>query len=266
MRIMLIGDIVGRPGRQALAELLPSLIQSEAIDFCVANAENAAGGAGITIAVMQELLAMPIDVLTSGDHIWDKKEIVPVARTEPRLLRPANLSAEAAGRGAGLYQARNGVTVGVINLQGRTFMKPSDCPFHAARRAVEELRKSTNVILVDMHAEATSEKVAMGWFLDGQVSAVFGTHTHVQTADESILPNGTAYITDLGMTGPYKSVIGRRTDRVLEAVYTQMPTTFDVAREDARIGGALVTVDPATGRATDITRVQLRSPSTGSGR
>ncbi len=256
---MLIGDIVGKPGRQALAELLPNYVQSEGIDFCVANAENAAGGAGITVAVMQELLAMPIDVLTSGDHIWDKKEIVPVIDAEPRLLRPANLSPEANGRGSGLYKARNGVTVGVVNLQGRTFMKPSDCPFHAARRVVDELRKSTPVIVVDMHAEATSEKIAMGWFLDGQVSAVFGTHTHVQTADERILPNGTAHITDLGMTGPYTSVIGRRVDRVLQALYTQMPAPFDVAKEDVRIAGAVVTLDSATGRATGIERVQLCS-------
>jgi len=262
---MLIGDIVGKPGRQALAELLPAFVQSEGIDFCAANAENAAGGAGLTVAVMQELLAMPIDVLTTGDHIWDKKEIVPVAGAETRLLRPANYSPEAEGRGAGLYKARNGVTVGVINLQGRTFMRPCDCPFHAARRIVEELRKATHVILVDMHAEATSEKIAMGWFLDGQVSAVFGTHTHVQTADETLLPNGTAYITDLGMTGPYKSVIGRRIDRVLQAIYTQMPTPFEVAREDARIAGAVVTVDPATGCATEIKRVQLCSPSRASG-
>jgi hypothetical protein len=259
MKIFFIGDIVGRPGRQVLSERLPGFLQGEAIDFCIANGENAAGGSGLTVEVMKELLRLPIDVLTSGDHIWCKKEIVPAADTEERLLRPANLSPEAAGRGAGLYQARNGIAVGVINLQGRTFMKPCDCPFHTARRLVEELRKKTRVIIVDMHAEATSEKAAIAWFLDGQVSAVLGTHTHVQTADERILPGGTAFITDVGMTGPHKSIIGRRIDRVLQAALTQMPVPFDVAKEDRRISGAVVTVREDTGGATDIKRVQLCS-------
>lgn len=257
MNILFIGDIVGKPGRHALRDVLPALFEREQVDFCVANAENAAGGSGITVEVAQELLALGIDVLTSGDHIWRKREVVPFIRSEPRLLRPANLSPEAAGQGYGLYEARNGVKVGVVCLLGRTFMKPADCPFRAARRIVGDLLAQTPVVLVDFHAEATSEKVAMGWFLDGQASAVFGTHTHVQTADERLLPNGTAYITDVGMTGPYESVIGRRVDRVLQALLTQMPHPFDVAKGDPRVSGALVAVEPQTGRATAIRRVNV---------
>ena len=261
MNILMLGDIVGKPGRQVLHELLPGLMQSEQIGLCVANGENAAGGSGLTVAVARDLLNLGIDVLTSGDHVWKKREIQSIIDTEPRLLRPANLSPEASGRGFGIFEARGGEKVGVVNLQGRTFMKPADCPFRAARRIVGEMSVETNVIVVDFHAEATSEKVAMGWFLDGQVSAVVGTHTHVQTADERVLPNGTAYLTDLGMTGPHESVIGRRTDRVLKALVTQMPHAFDVAKRDKRISGAILSVQPETGRATEIRRVQLCSQS-----
>ena len=261
MNIFVIGDIVGKPGRRALRELLPQYVEREQVAFCVANAENVAGGSGITIETAQELFALPIDVLTSGDHIWKKKETRAFVEKEPRLLRPANLSPRAAGRGSGIFESRDGVKVGVLNLQGRTFMRPIDCPFRAAEALVQTMAMETNIILVDMHAEATSEKVAMGRFLDGQVSLVFGTHTHVQTADECVLPNGTAYITDLGMTGPHDSVIGRRADRVIEAALTQMPQSFDVAKGDARISGALVRIEPDSGRATDIQRVQLCLPT-----
>jgi len=260
VNILAIGDIVGRPGRRVLHDHLPDLMQREGVDFCVANAENAAGGSGLTVETARELLDLGIDVLTSGDHVWKKREILGLVDAEPRLLRPANLSPEAAGRGYGVYEARGGVRVGVVNLQGRTFMKPVDCPFRTVRRILEELSTQTAVLVVDFHAEATAEKVAMGWFLDGQASAVVGTHTHIQTADERLLPNGTAYLTDLGMTGPYESVIGRRTDRVLKALITQMPQSFDVAKRDRRLCGALIAVEPETGRATSIRRVQLCSP------
>lgn len=257
MKILAIGDIVGKPGRRILAEKLPDFIEKENIDFCVVNAENAAGGSGITIKILNQLLEMPIDVLTSGDHVWKKKEIIETIKTETRLLRPANLSPEAAGEGAHIYTAKNGVKVGVLNLQGRTFMRPCDCPFRAARRIVAELREETPVIAVDFHAEATSEKIGMGWFLDGQASFVFGTHTHVQTADERVLPGGAAYITDLGMTGAHKSIIGRKIDAVLKATITQMPVPFDVAKEDPRISGAIADIDEKTGKARDIRRVQI---------
>ncbi|MEK7450155.1 MAG: TIGR00282 family metallophosphoesterase, partial [Planctomycetota bacterium] len=244
--------------RDILKKQLPVLRQAENIHFCVANAENAAGGSGITPAIMDELLSYGIDVLTSGDHIWKKRDIIPVIEQSPRLLRPANYPREAAGKGFGLFTLDSGLTVGVINLQGRVFIPASDCPFKAAQLAVAELSKQTKIIIVDIHAEATSEKIAMGWYLDGQVSLIFGTHTHIQTADEQILPKETAYITDVGMTGPYESVLGRKIDRVLSSFLTQMPNEFEVAENDVRIGGVIAAVNSETGRALSIKRIMVK--------
>lgn len=258
MRILVIGDIVGRPGRRVLQEHLRSLRTERRIDFCVANAENAAGGAGVTPEVMQELFSSGIDVLTSGDHIYDKKEIIPIMQSEPRLLRPANYSELAAGKGSGLFPCSGNVRVGVVNVQGNVFMRSADNPFHAVDRELEKLSAETRVIVVDIHAEATSEKIALGWYLDGRASFVFGTHTHIQTADERVLPKGTAYITDVGMTGPYESVIGRQVEPVLKNFLTSMPARFEVAEGDPRLCGALATVDAETGRAISIERIVVR--------
>ena len=258
MNLLFIGDIVGKPGRRALQKRLRDMRRAWNVDFCVANGENAAGGSGLTPPVADELLEAGVDVLTSGDHVWKKKEIIPRQIDDPRLLRPANISPLAKGRGWHLYETPTGLAVGVVNLQGRTFMRPVDCPFRTADDILPRLSERARIIMVDFHAEATAEKVAMGWHLDGRVSAVLGTHTHVQTADETILPQGTAYITDVGMTGPHDSVIGRRKDRVLAAMLTQMPCSFDVAAGDVRIGGVLIGIDIASGRAESIRRIHLR--------
>jgi hypothetical protein len=258
IKVLTIGDIVGKPGRKILLDKLPRLIETWNLAFVIANGENVAGGSGITPETMEEILKAGVDCITSGDHVWKKKEIVPVLSKDHRILRPENYGERAAGSGVGLYKTRTGHEIGVVNLLGRVFMKPCDCPFKAAEKAVTSLSLKAKIIFLDMHAEATSEKVAMGWMLDGRVSAVYGTHTHIQTADERILPKGTAYITDLGMTGPYESVLGRETERVLHAILTQMPCTFDVARGDVRLCGALVTVDTDTGRAVEIQRVAVK--------
>jgi metallophosphoesterase (TIGR00282 family) len=257
MRILFVGDIVGKPGRQAVERVLEKLISDYGIEFTIANGENAAGGMGITPPIAIDLLNQGVDVLTSGNHIWAKKEIIPFLNEEGRILRPANYPARVPGRGAVVLQSKNGREVGVLNLEGRVFMKNLDCPFHAGEREVEVLKKSTNVILVDFHAEATSEKMAMGWFLNGKVSAVLGTHTHVQTSDERILDEGTAYMTDVGMTGPLASVIGIRKEVALERLLTQIPWKFDVATDDVELQGAVIDVDPETGRSTNIQRVRV---------
>lgn len=254
-KILTIGDIVGSPGRHAVKVALPRLIERHGIDFVIANAENAAGGSGLTPEICDELYSCGVDCITSGDHVWRQKEIIPRLETDNRLLRPANYSKKASGKGYALIKARNGALVGVLQLLGRIFMSPIDDPFEAADAIVGELDLDARIIVLDFHAEATSEKVAMGWYLDGRVSAVFGTHTHVQTADEHVKPGGTAYITDVGMTGPYDSVIGRDKDKVLAAMTTQMPRYFEVATGDIRLGGALITLDPETGRAKAIERV-----------
>lgn len=254
LKILALGDIVGRPGREIIEKKLPQLIKEEAIDFVVANGENSAGGSGITLEVAEKLFSAGLDVITTGDHIWKKKEIIPVLEREPRILRPANYSPLAKGRGWVVVEDHGGHLIGVINLMGRVFMQPVDCPFRTVDQILKEVSKKTCIILLDMHAEATSEKIAMGWYLDGRVTAVVGTHTHVQTADERVLPGGTAYITDLGMTGPYRSILGRDIDRVLKAIVTQMPTRFDVAEKDVRMSGAIITADPSTGKAEDIKR------------
>ena len=230
---------------------------SHKIEFTVANGENAAGGMGITPAIAIEILDQGVDVLTSGNHIWAKKEIVPFLDEELRILRPANYPPKVPGRGSGIFHSRNGQKLGVLNLEGRVFMKHLDCPFRVGEKEVELLREETNIILVDFHAEATSEKMAMGWFLDGKVSAVLGTHTHVQTSDERILSEGTAYITDVGMTGPLDSVIGIRKEIALERLLTQIPWKFDVAKEEIELQGVVIDVDSKTGKAEDIKRIRM---------
>jgi len=258
MKILFIGDIVGSPGREAVKKLVPELKKEHNLDFVIANAENASGGSGITLKVAEELFAAGADVLTSGDHIWKKKEIFEFINEEKRVLRPLNFPADAPGRGFGVFKAKNGVKVGVININGRVFMDALECPFKTALLAQKELIKDTKIIILDIHAEATSEKVALGWYLDGKVSAVLGTHTHIQTADEKILPNGTAYITDAGMTGPYDSVIGRKISDVLERFLTLIPVRFEVAEGNIQLHGAVVDVDEDTGKARSIKRIQKK--------
>ncbi|MEE9584335.1 MAG: TIGR00282 family metallophosphoesterase [Candidatus Brocadiales bacterium] len=255
LNILVLGDIVGRPGRDIVEDKLPTLIKEENIDFAVANAENAAGGSGVTPVVVKGLFDSGIDVLTTGDHVWKKKEAIPVLETETRILRPANYSPLAKGRGWVVVKNHLRPDIAIINLLGRVFMSPIDCPFRTVDQILEEVSGKAQIIIVDIHAEATSEKIAMGWYLDGRVSAVVGTHTHVQTADERVLPGRTAYITDLGMTGPYHSVLGRNKDHVLEFIVTQMPRRFEVADKDVRMSGAIITVDGSTGKAEGIKRL-----------
>ena len=257
-KILFIGDIVGKPGRVAVRELLPALIEDYRIDLVVANCENAAAGFGVTRDIVEELLRSRVDVLTSGNHIWDKKEVLEFVEDYETLLRPANYPDGVPGFGSVVVPSPTGSPIGVINLAGRVFMHSLDCPFRSAEKEIEKLKKKTSTIVVDMHAEATSEKQALGWFLDGRVSAVLGTHTHVQTADERILPNGTAYITDLGMTGPFDSIIGTRKDVVLERFLRNMPNKFDVARGDVRLQGVVLGVDQASGKALEIERLNVR--------
>ncbi len=262
LRVLALGDIVGRPGRRAVVQLVPELRQRLRIDFCLVNGENLAGGAGIMPEEAKEILDAGVDVITTGDHVFKKKQIIPYMESTDRLLRPANLSPQAAGRGSGCYPVSAGRAVGVISVIGRSFMTSlADCPFRAAADLARKLRGRTPIVLVDFHAEATSEKIAMGWRLDGEVSAVLGTHTHVQTADERILPGGSAYITDLGMCGPHDSIIGRRKDRVLKYLTTQMPQRFDVAKGDVKLCGVVLTIDAGSGRALSIERLRLDAPS-----
>jgi metallophosphoesterase (TIGR00282 family) len=257
MKILFVGDIVGKAGRQAIEGVLEKVVSSHKIEFTVANGENAAGGMGITPAIAIEILDQGVDVLTSGNHIWAKKEIVPFLDEELRILRPANYPPKVPGRGSNIFHSRSGQKVGVLNLEGRVFMKHLDCPFRVAEKEVELLRKETNIILVDFHAEATSEKMALGWFLDGKVSAVLGTHTHVQTSDERILDDGTAYISDVGMTGPMDSVIGIRKEIALERILTQIPWKFDVAKEAIELQGVVIDVDSKTGKSENIQRIKV---------
>jgi metallophosphoesterase (TIGR00282 family) len=257
MRILFIGDIVGKAGRQAVEGLLERILSDHRIDFTVANGENAAGGMGITPAIASDFLDLGVDVLTSGNHIWAKKEIVPFLDEEERLLRPANYPNGVSGRGTGIFPLGNGKKVGVLNLEGRVFMRNLECPFRVGEKEVEKLKEQTPIILVDFHAEATSEKVALSWFLNGKVSAVVGTHTHVQTADEKILSGGTAYITDAGMTGPLASVIGIRRQIALERFLTQVPIKFDVATEEIELQGVILEVDEQTGKSRSIERIRV---------
>ena len=259
MRLLFLGDVVGRPGRRALAAFLPRLMARESIQFVIANGENASGGKGIDPRSAEELYESGVDVVTTGNHVWQNRDIIPYMRETDRLLRPLNFARDVPGLGWTVQPARRSdVRVGVLNLIGRVFMPPAECPFRAGAEAVEELRRHSSVIVVDMHAEATSEKVGMGRFLDGKVSAVFGSHTHVQTADEGILPGGTAYLTDAGMCGPEDSVLGVKTEPVLQRFLTQMPARFDVATGTVIVQGGIVDVDEATGRASAIRRVRER--------
>lgn len=258
MKILFIGDIVGKPGRRAVRELLPQLISRYGIDVIIANCENAAAGFGITREVVEELYNSRIDVLTSGNHIWDKKEIKDFVEEYETLIRPANYPEGVPGWGSVAISTKPGTYVGVINVMGRIFMRPLDCPFRTAEREMERLRKKAKILIVDMHAEATSEKQALGWFLDGRVSAVVGTHTHVQTADERVLPGGTAYITDVGMTGPFDSVIGIRKEAIVERFLTQVPNKFDVAKANVQLQGVIIEVDEDSGKSICIERLSLK--------
>ena len=257
MKVLFIGDVVGKPGRRAVATLVPKLRQERAIDFVIANGENSAHGAGLTASTVDALLSSGVEVITTGDHVWDQKEIYEVIDRESRLLRPLNFSPSAPGRGSTVVQRDGEPAVGVINLIGRVFMPNNDCPFRAAEAEVARMRKQTNVIIVDLHAEATSEKIAMGRFLDGKVSAVVGTHTHVATADEQILPKGTAYISDVGMCGPHDSVLGRDVEAVLKRFLTQMPQKLEVAEDDVALCGVLIDVDENSGHARSIERIRI---------
>jgi len=261
MKVLLIGDIVGSPGREAVRRIVPKLRRDKSIDFVIANAENVAGGSGITPETVDELFQNKVDVITSGDHVWKKKELYETLSKEKRVLRPANYPLTCPGSGMAVISLENGKKIAVINLLGRVFMKPADCPFVAAEREIEKINRATKIILVDMHAEATSEKIAMGRFLDSRVSVVFGTHTHVQTADEKIFPGGTSYITDLGMTGPQDSVIGRRVDAIVEHFLTSMPKKFEVADKDVELQGAIVNIDDESGKALSIERVKEKIES-----
>jgi metallophosphoesterase (TIGR00282 family) len=250
---LFIGDIIGRPGRKALKEFLPGIIKKYSPSLIIANGENAAGGIGITPDICRQLLAH-VDVLTSGNHIWDKKEASAFLDQEPRLLRPANYPPLNPGKGMYVFEAKEGFTVAVLNLQGRVFMEPIDCPFRTADRELEALGKSKAITIVDFHAEATSEKQALGWYLDGRVSAVIGTHTHVPTADEKILPRGTAYITDVGMVGGYESVIGIKKEQAIQRFLTARPQRFEPGRKGKAFSAVFVEVDPRTGKALTIQR------------
>jgi hypothetical protein len=256
MKILFIGDIVGAPGRRAVEELLPRVVDHNFIDLVVANGENASGGIGITPQVADQLLGLGIDLLTSGNHIWKHKEILPYLEETDRLVRPANYPPETPGRGLAIVETAAGEKVAVINLEGRVFMSPLECPFRTVEQLLTTIPKEVKVILVDMHAEATSEKQAMGWFLDGRVSAVIGTHTHVQTADERVLPGGTGYISDAGMTGPVDSVIGMRKEIILERFWTQRPQPFKVAAQNIQLQGVMLKIDPQ-GRCQEVTRLLL---------
>jgi 2',3'-cyclic-nucleotide 2'-phosphodiesterase len=258
MKVLFIGDVVGKPGRRAVRELLPRIVNDREIDFVVANCENAASGFGVTREIVEELFDDRIDVLTSGNHIWDKKEVLDYIGEYEALLRPANYPPEVPGHGSIIMPHPSGVYVGVINLMGRVFMQPLECPFRKAIEEVERLRKKTKIIIVDIHAEATSEKIALGWHLDGRVSAVLGTHTHVQTADDRILPCGTAYLTDAGMTGAFDSVIGIKKDLILDRFMTQLPNKFEVAKGDVRLQGVILDIEEASGKSLGIERLSVK--------
>jgi hypothetical protein len=257
MRILFIGDVFGQPGRRLVKEWLPALVGEYDPDLVLANGENAAGGFGITPPLVEELLDLGIAVLTSGNHVWDKKEIYAYLNehSDGRLLRPANYPHSVPGHGLYVGKTRSGFGYAVLNLQGRVFMSPIDCPFRTADEQLAKIPPDVKIRIVDMHAEATSEKVSMGWYLDGRVTAVVGTHTHIPTADETILPGGAAYITDLGMTGPYDSVIGIEKQSVIQKFLSQLPARFEVAKGDVRLHAVLIEADPLTGRALSIQRI-----------
>ena len=257
MRILFIGDIFGKPGREIARRAIPALVEQRDIDFVIANVENSAAGFGVTGDIADTILGYGVDVMTSGNHIWDKKEVLDYLPRQPKLLRPANFPAGVPGRGSYLGRTRTGEPIGVVNLMGRIFMPPLDDPFASALKEIDALRGKTRVIIVDFHAEATSEKIAMGWHLDGRATAVFGTHTHVQTADERILPKGTACLTDVGMTGPHDSIIGVTVEAALSRFLNGMPAKFEAAGGPGRLNAVIVTADNASGKATGIERLNL---------
>ena len=258
IKVLVIGDTVGKPGRAACRAVIPKLRDRFEIDLVVLNGENLAAGSSITPDTVSEVFQSGVDVITTGDHVFKKKEAVSVMEGNPRVLRPLNYPKGTPGNGFVVVTTQKGVKVAVVNLLGRVFLQTVDCPFQTMESLLKSIKSQAKIVLVDFHAEATSEKVAMGWFLDGEVSAVYGTHTHIQTADESILPKGTAYITELGMTGPYRSVIGRDIEQVLHRFRTQMPGPMEVASEDARLSGALIEIEVETGRAHSIQRIHER--------
>jgi metallophosphoesterase (TIGR00282 family) len=256
VNLLFIGDIFASPGRRIVADHLEDIIAGNQIDFVIANGENAAGGFGITPAIAEDLLALGIDVITSGNHVWDKRDLYDYLDRQPRVIRPANYP-EASGKGMVTARSRSGIDCAVINLQGRTYMPSTDCPFRTADRLLSQLDAGVKVRFVDFHAEVTSEKIAMGWYLDGRVSAVIGTHTHVPTADTRILPGGTAYQTDCGMTGPYRSVIGVEIETVLKRFLTALPLRMEAARTGAELHSVIVDIDESTGLARAIRRHTL---------
>jgi len=257
MRILFIGDIFGKPGREIVRRAVPALVERESLDFVIANVENSAAGFGVTGDIADTILGYGVDAMTTGNHVWDKKEVLDYIPRQPKLLRPANFPAGTPGRGSYVGQTRSGEPIGVVNVMGRIFMQPLDDPFAIVLKEIDAMRAKARVIIVDFHAEATSEKVAMGWHLDGRATAVFGTHTHVQTADERILPKGTAYLTDAGMTGPHDSIIGVTTEIALGKFLTGMPARFESSSGPGRLNAVIVTADQASGKATGIQRLNL---------
>ncbi len=258
LRILIAGDAMGKPGRRALKKLLPAWKRDGRADFIIANGENSAHGKGLTVETVREILDAGADVITTGNHVWDNKDVFKIADVEPRLIRPANYPAgmDVPGRGHGIFECPStGFQIGVMNMLGRVMMDPLECPFRTSKSIVSQIRQHTSIIIVDFHAEATSEKNALGWYLDGQVTCVFGTHTHIPTADERLLHHGTAYITDIGMTGAYDSVIGMKYESVMDRFLRGMPTKFEVAEENVKMCGVLLTLDPMTGKALKIERV-----------
>lgn len=264
LKLLCVGDVVGTPGRQVLREALETLVPAHGIDCVIVNAENAASGSGLTASLYKKILASGANLLTLGDHVYRRRDIIPVLETEDNICRPANLPAAAPGKSVAIYETASGARVAVVTVLGRLFMKPmTDCPFVTVERILNKLPPDVKVVVVEVHGEVTSEKVAMGWRLDGKVSVVFGTHTHIPTADERVLPQGTAYITDLGMTGPYDSVLGRDKHRVISAMVSGVPCSFDVAEHDLRMCGILVTVNSDSGRATHVERICYRGNEAG---
>jgi len=257
VKLLFIGDVIGKPGRDALSRELHRIVDRHMVDLVIANGENAAGGFGITAETAQDLFKCGIHLLTSGNHIWDKKDSLEYIKREERIIRPANYPEGTPGRGSAIVSTPGGVKVGVLNLEGRVFMNNLDCPFRCADREIAKLKEQTPIVFVDFHAEATSEKTSMGWYLDGRVSAVVGTHTHVQTADERILNAGTAYITDAGMTGAFDSVIGVKKEEAIYKFVTQRPAKFEIAKKDIRINGVVIEVDEKSGLALGIERINI---------
>ncbi len=257
VKLLFIGDVIGKPGREALSRELHRIVDRHMVDLVIANGENAAGGFGLTEETAQDLFKCGVQMITSGNHIWDKKDALDYIKREERIVRPANYPEGTPGKGATIVKTPGGIKVGVLNLEGRVFMNNLDCPFRCADREIAKLREETPIIFVDFHAEATSEKAALGWYLDGRVSAVIGTHTHVQTADERILTAGTAYMTDAGMTGAFDSVIGVKKEEAILKFVSQRPSKFEVAKKDIRINGVVIDVDEKTGLALNVERINL---------